>query len=390
MRTERREEATVGWFELFYDLVVVAAIAVANDAFLRDPSALNARDAVIAMIALSWVWLLTTLFNNVLPGNDLIRRGLMLIQMGLIVVAVLTIDQSVDAAGTRVMLAYGGALAIIPLLIASDRWIMKSERAPDPQLRRTLAALSVAPILCAFGALITGPYVALLLALALLTSGLTVLVLLYRVWLDDERLRLDHLRERLGLFIIIILGEGFAQLVHGLSGLDSIPRADVFALVFLVSFAIWWIYFDGLVPSGIDLTRVRWRLALLGHLTLVFGIAGTLDILVLLAAGEDAVIGDHVPDYFAGAIATVLLSFTLIRYAVTGRFGRIGLLNLGSAALAVAVAMIVDDSGQRGINLTIGLCAAIVIVNGAATAWSGSPERTSPGARAAAILRGQG
>ncbi len=390
MRTERREEATVGWFELFYDLVVVAAIAVANDAFLRDPSAHNARDAVIAMISLSWVWLLTTLFTNVFPGNDLIRRGLMLIQMGLIVVAVLTIDQSIDAAGTRVMLAYGGALAIIPLLIASDRWVVRSDRTPDPQHSRTLAALSVAPILCALGALVTGPYVAVFLALALLSSGITILVLLYRKWLDDERLRLDHLRERLGLFIIIILGEGFAQLVHALSGLDSIPRADVFALVFLVSFALWWIYFDGLVPSSTDLTRVHWRLALLGHLTLVFGIAGTLDILVLLAAGEEAVIGAHVPDYFAGTIATALLSFALIRYAVTSQFGGLGLLNLGSAAVAVAVAMFVDDTGQRGIELTIGLCAAIVIVNGAATAWFGSPERTSPGARAAAILRGQG
>jgi low temperature requirement protein LtrA len=390
MRTERRDEATVSWFELFYDLVVIAAITVANDAFLRDPSLHNARNAVVAIIALAWVWLLTTLFNNISPGNDLIRRVLMLIQMGLIVAAVLTIDRSIDTAGTQVLLAYAGTLAIIPLLIASNRWVTRSEPTPDPRRWTTVAALSVAPILCAAGALVTGPYVAALLGLALLSSGVTVLGPLYREWLHDERLRLDHLSERLGLFIIIILGEGFAQLVHSLSGLDSIPRADVFALVFLVSFALWWIYFDGLVPSGTDLAQVRWRFALLGHLTLVFGIAGTLDILVLLTAGDDSAIGAHVPDYFAGSIATVLVSFALIRYAVTGRLGRIGLLNLGSAATAVTVAMVVDDSGQLGIDLTIGLSAAIVIVNGVATAWSGFPTRTSPGARAAAILRGHG
>ena len=259
------DEATVGWFELFYDLVVVAAIAVANDALLTDPSIQTARDAIIALTALSWVWLLTTLVNNAFPGNDLPRRGLMLLQMALIVVAVLTIDQSIAEAGVTVMLAYGGALLVIPLLIVSDAWVARANRPAAPRRWSVLAALTASPALCAVGAVVGGPHLVVFLALALLVSGLTVLGWLYPQWRNDDRLRLDHLRERLGLFVIIILGEGFAQLVGALNGLDSIPRAGTFALLFLVSFALWWIYFDGLVPSDPELRTVRWRLALLGH-----------------------------------------------------------------------------------------------------------------------------
>lgn len=386
-REDRASSTTVGWFELFYDLVVVAAIAVSNDDFLTDPSAQTARDAIIAVVALSWVWLLTTLVNNVLPADDIIRRGLMLVQMALIVVAVLTIDQSIDVAGTRVMLAFGGALLVIPLMILADAWIHGVARAPASRQGPLLAALTVPPILCVVGALLGAPALVWLLALALLVSGVTVLWWQYGQWRDDDRLRLDHLRERLGLFVIIILGEGFAQLVAALNGLGAIPRSGTFALLFLVSFALWWIYFDGLTPSDSDLRTVRWRLSLLGHLTLVLGIAGTLDILVLVSAADESAIGDHIPGYFAACVAIVLVSFALLRYATMGRLGWEGGLNLASAIVVVAIAAIVGDD-ERGLDATIVLSAIVVLVNGAATASSRQQGRQPLAARLGAVLRG--
>lgn len=387
-REDRRSSTTVGWFELFYDLVVVAAIAVSNDDFLTDPSVHTARDAIIAVVALSWVWLLTTLVNNVLPADDIVRRGLMLAQMALIVVAVLTIDQSIDVAGTTVMLAFGGALLVIPLLIVADGWLHRGWREPTPGQGPLLVALSVPPVLCGIGALVGSPALVWLLALALVVSGVTVLWWQYGRWRDDDRLRLDHLRERLGLFVLIILGEGFAQLVAALNGLGTIPRSGTFALLFLVSFALWWIYFDGLSPSDSALGTVRWRLSLLGHLTLVLGIAGTLDILVLVSAADESAIGDHIPGYFAACVAIVLLSFALLRFATMGHLGREGRLNLASALVVIGIAAIVDDS-ERGLDTTIVLCAIVVLVNGVVTASSRQPGQGPLTARLGSALRGR-
>ena len=389
VREDRRNDATVGWFELFYDLVVVAAIAVANDDFLTDPSVHTARDAVIAVVAMSWVWLLTTLVNNIFPGDDLLRRGLMLVQMALIVVAVLTIDQTLAVAGTTVMLAYGGALLVIPALRVADGWVPRADRAPAPRSWRVLTALCIPPALCALGAVLGDPALVWLLVVALAVSGVTVLVWLYPQWWVDDRLRLDHLRERLGLFVIIILGEGFAQLVAALHGLGTIPRSGSFALLFLVSFALWWIYFDGLAPPDRHLRAVRWRLALLGHLTLIFGIAGTLDILVLLAAGDESLIGEHIPDYFAACIGLVLLSFALLRHAMARRLGAIGILHIVSAGAVIVMAGVVQDTA-RGLDLTIVLSAGVVIVNGVASAWAREPGTDSSVSRTRALLRGGG
>lgn len=386
-REDRGSSTTVGWFELFYDLVVVAAIAVSNDDFLTDPSTDTARDAIIAIVALSWVWLLTTLVNNILPADDIIRRGLMLVQMALIVVAVLTIDQSIDVAGTKVMLAFGGALLVIPLLVLADRWVHRLVREPAVRQWPLLTALTVPPVLCGVGALLGAPALVWLLGLALIVSGVTVLGWQYGRWRDDARLRLDHLRERLGLFVIIILGEGFAQLVAALHGLGTIPRSGTFALIFLVSFALWWIYFDGLTPTDSDLHSVRWRLSLLGHLTLVLGIAGTLDILVLVAAADESAIGDHIPGYFAACVAIVLVSFALLRFAMLGRLGSVGLLNLASAFVVLAISAIVDDT-ERGLDATIVLCALVVVVNGVVTASTRQPGRESLLTRTGAALRG--
>ena len=84
---------TVTWFELFYDLVVVAAVSLTNDVFLARPTAGTAITGAVCMTALAWVWFLTTLFNNLFPGQDILRRLLLVLQMGAIVVAGLAADQ---------------------------------------------------------------------------------------------------------------------------------------------------------------------------------------------------------------------------------------------------------------------------------------------------------
>jgi low temperature requirement protein LtrA len=380
---ERSHSPTVSWFELFYDLVVVAAVSLTNDAYLGHPSAGNALLAMITMAALAWVWFLTTLYNNLFPSRDVGRRFLLVVQMAAIAIAGLAVDQ-VHGIDNRVgLVAYGSALLIVAVL-----------NLVGSRVARVQTSLSVAPILaavviCYVGAIDSNLRSFWYLIAALLVSMVPILTRQYDRWRHGSRLRLDHLRERLGLFVLIVLGEGFAQLLSALHYLGSIPRSQMFPVVFVLAFAVWWIYFDGTFSMKTDLSSVRWRLTLLGHLTLVFGIIGTLDILVLLTAGESASLGDDILVYFVGCLATVLVSFAILTFTAKGRLGPPGWSQLASAALLVLVGIVFVPRDDTSTSVIVGLSAAIVIGNAVLAVWMDSgPNRGQRRRALAAALRG--
>lgn len=382
-----RHGPPVSWFELFYDLVVVAAVTLANDAYLRDPGIETAKAAALGLLALSWVWLLTTLLNNVLPDHGLVRRLILLVQMAAIITAALALDEDSQSASTTAMLAYAGALTTVVAILVADR-LMFGQRHTNAMLRTSLLPLGAAIAICVVGAFAAHGTAHWYLLAALLVSMIPVLGWQYRHWQGLTLLRLDHLRERLGLFILIILGEGFAQLVATLQELDGIPRAGLYALVFLVSFALWWIYFEGTFGDDVELVTVRWRLSLLGHLTLVFGIAGTLDILVLLTAQVEDSYGPLVIEYFSFSIGAVLLSFALLRYTSKGRLGIPGVLHVLSGILIIGIGLLLGDTGGQALNTVIVSSVVLVVVNGSVAAWVDRSGVGSARERFATMMRG--
>ncbi len=334
----RRRNPTVSWFELFYDLVVVAAIGLCNDVFVDDPSPLSALVAVITMTSLAWVWLLTTLTVNAYPQWDGVRRVLMVAQMALISVAGLSVSME-----HGIEFATGHLAAAAVLAITAGLLFWSAYRAHEPVLWGVIVPVLVAAAILIAAAI--NPIVAprwYLLA-AVLVSAVPVLTTQFRKWQQQSRLRLEHLEERLGLFVIIVLGEGFVQLTAALHFLDSIPDGALYALMFVFAYALWWMYFGGTFSDNVDPAQVRWRLTLLGHLTLVLGIIGTLDLLVLFTAAQDPGNSELVTAFLA-CIATVLWSFALLEFAARGRLGPQGWLQLGSGLLAVLAIAAVDLS----------------------------------------------
>ena len=362
---------TVSWFELFYDLVVVAAVSLTNDFFLRQPSFTSALLAVACMTALAWVWFLTTLYNNVFPGQDTLRRLVLVVQMAAVIVAALAVDQEHGVSGRAGLVAYGVALALLALLILRGAHTTRT-----PVRLGAVVPIGLAAVICWIGAFADNIRSIGFLLAAVAVSMVPILVREYAAWQQRSQLRLDHLRERLGLFVLIILGEGFAQLVTTLHATGSIPRSDLFALMFLLTFALWWIYFDGTFAQDTDLALVRWRLTLLGHLTLVFGIGGTLDILILLTAQEGAELGEGALTYFVACVATVLVSFALLRYSTKGRLGLAGWVQAASGVVILAVGLVLPRGGEEEVLIVVGVCAAVVIGNAVLAVWT--DKQSSP------------
>ena len=189
-------------------------------------------------------------------------------------------------------------------------------------------------------------------------------------------LRVDHLRERLGLFVIIILGEGFAQMVHALHALGTVPRVGVFALTFLLSFALWWIYFDGTFSQRTDLAGVRWRLSLLAHFTLVLGMIGTLDILVLLTVQPENVLDDITLGYFVVSLALVLLSYATLGFTAHGRLGVAGWTQVISALAVVAAGLVAPTDDAAPLILVISASALVLVANAIVSVWADQADAT--------------
>jgi len=362
---ETSEKApTVSWFELFYDLVVVAAIGLTNDVYLDRPSTETAMLSIITMSALAWVWFLTTLYNNLHPSHDLGRRFLMVVQMGLIAAAGLSVDQEHGIGDRAGLVAYGLALGIVVVL---NLWGSRVDHVPASRLSTISIALAAA--ICVIGGLDDNFRARVYLVAALVVSMVPMLTRQFSHWRNTDLLRLDHLRERLGVFVLIVLGEGFVTLLNSLHTRGEIPRTDLFALLFLLAFAVWWIYFDGTFSHHTNLSVVRWRLSLLCHLTLIWGIMGMQDILVLLTTADQVVLADTAQWYFVLCLALVLFSFAGLTYTAKGRLGPQGWLQVGCAWGVVIVGGTLVPRADDYLYWVIGLCAAIVVVNAVVAVW---------------------
>lgn len=367
-----RSGPTVSWFELFYDLVVVAAVSLCNDAYLETPSWGTAVAALLSIAALSWVWLMTTVLNNIFPRDDLLRRLLLLAQMAFIVIAALAVDQH-GLQNSVGLASYGASMLVIGILVLRERGGLERARV----IRAGLITLAVSSGICFVGALAFSGNAAIVLALALGVSVGSALTARLESPGSGTLLRVDHLRERRGLFILIILGEGFAELVHELHNQGSIPRGGVFVLTFLLSFALWWIYFDGTFSERLDRVLVHWRLSLLGHLLLIYGMAGTLDLLVLVTAQEEEVLGDASLLYFGFSLATVFFSFALLGWTVRGRLGAPGWVQICSGVLVIGIGLIATIGEDRSVNAVMITTSVLVIANALFAVWVDRADVTS-------------
>ena len=90
----------------------------------------------------------------------------------------------------------------------------------------------------------------------------------------------SHLPERMGLFVIIVLGESILGIVAGLAGHEwNIYSTLSVGLGLSIPFSLWWIYFDNVGGSAIGAATERGKrriyyIWLYIHFPLVVGIAG--------------------------------------------------------------------------------------------------------------------
>ncbi|MBN8509435.1 MAG: low temperature requirement protein A, partial [Burkholderiales bacterium] len=268
-----REGRRASWFELFFDLAFVTAVAQLTAALSHHYDAAGLAQFVVALLLLWWTWLghtfHSTRFDEDRPDQHLLGM--------LQIVAVIVIAFGAGAAfGERGAVFAAGMAALKLLLLAA--YLRERRR-------------SGAGRLAASYALIYGLQVALWLASIALAGparwsawGLVLVLDIASPFAVAKHTHgypphPEHLPERFGLFTIIVMGEGVASALHALLHAGAIDgRSAALALLGLVLAFFYWVgYFERVraqrelhVADAAAARRLRgWAY---GHVPLLIGI----------------------------------------------------------------------------------------------------------------------
>lgn len=321
------------WLELFFDLVAVAGIGALAHLLEVDESGTGLALYVIAFAAIWTIWACFTVYSNI--RGEAAQTSTMLLGMVVLGVMIAAIPEIRDEHATGFAIAY-----VVGRMIAARPWQRATVVVDLPVVQATFGVI---PWVVSFWFEGTTQY-------ALWAVGLGLdLVLQLTTTRDklvaDSQARLDrllrgrrgrggsrelpttidtadadvpHLGERLGLFVLIVLGEGLVQIIDGASEAEwgrplAVTGAGAFALVFgLWGLAVRHGYAGvALLPEEGLPPRLAWAAHLVATLTLAT-VAAVLGGLVVEPHQE---LGHHVRWLVVGAYAGYALLSTVVHLA---------------------------------------------------------------------------
>lgn len=241
------QHARVGFVELFFDLVFVFAITQISHTLLEHLTWSGALQAAMMLAAVWWAWIYTSWVTNWLdPERGPVQLALFaLMAAGLVMSAAL--PHAFDAQG----LAFGAAFAFIQ--VGRTLFMLWASRS-DPMLVRNFQRILV--WLLASGCLwiaggLAAPEQRLWFWLGALALEYVSPALYFRVpglgraRTEDWTIEGGHMAERVGLFIIICLGETLLVSGATFAGLEwSVAVVVAFASAVLSTVAMWCLYFS--------------------------------------------------------------------------------------------------------------------------------------------------
>ena len=360
------------FLELFFDLVFVVVISQLAQHLAQHPSWAGVGWFVFLFYAVWSSWLNGTLYYDLHGTNDVSVRVFTFLQMLAVAVMAVFVGTVPGDGAHGFALGFAANTFVIVVL-----WFRTGVHDPQHRVasRPYSAAYLVAAVLFAMSVAVDGPLIYWLWAIALLVEAVGQLVA-YRIWTPptDQGGALfaatPSLIERLGLFVIIVLGEVIVGAVEGMANLDPITAVgvEVGLLGVLVAIGVWWIYFD--LVSNHPPTPRRTQLWLYLHLPFVIAMAAV-GAGVLNAVERSTVpLPAEVRWLLVGALAVAVgsvaaLSFTLeIRRAYPALYRTVVGALTGSAVLVLAIGL--TGWGAKGTLAAMVLLLGLPIATGLA------------------------
>src|SRR5262245_16709247 len=273
---DRALDRRVTFLELFFDLVFVVVVSQLSRRLATHPTWSGVGWFVFLFCAVWSCWLNGTLYHDLHTTNDVSVRVFTFAQMLAVAVMAVFIGNVPGDGSTGFALAYAANALILVVL-----WFRTGLH--DPHHRSGSIPYSagylISAVLFAVSAAFEGPFTYWLWAVALAAQVTGWVVGMHRwtppVNQEGEAIitTTPSLVERMGLFVIIVLGEVIVGAVNGMADLHPLHVDGIVIglLGVVVAIGLWWIYFD-LISHRPPVPRFT-QLWLNLHLPLVIAIA---------------------------------------------------------------------------------------------------------------------
>jgi len=271
------EERGASPLELFFDLAYVLVVAELAAAFSKQPSLPGVGVFAGVFVVAWWSWVTTTLYANRFASHDVLYRLTKLAMMFAVVVMAASAGTATTSHASAFALGYLGTRALTCVLYVRA-WRHVAEARPT--LSIYLAAATVGATAWVVSFAFEGSAKFVLWAVGIGVEALApVAATRYGA---DIPLHEEHLPERFGLLVILVLGESITGLAIGLHESGWQQTSIVATIIgFLIAAAAGWVYFDLGAPAAQRQLQNRWNPQgsgtadryVYGHLPLTFGLA---------------------------------------------------------------------------------------------------------------------
>jgi low temperature requirement protein LtrA len=244
-KEEKERHAT--WLELFYDLVFVAVVSQLSENLSHNISLAGVLSFIALFVPVWFAWIGAAFFATRFGTDDLAHRILTLLQMMGAAAMAVNVSHALGETSAGFALSYA---AIRFLLVVEYVRIGRRIPSTKPLTERYSVGFASSAVIWTISAFVPPP-----LRFILWAIGLTIDFI---IPLSAGQLAIkfaphvSHLPERMGLFVIIVLGESILGIVVGLAGHEwDIYSSLSVGLGLSIPFSLWWIYFDNIGGSAI-------------------------------------------------------------------------------------------------------------------------------------------
>lgn len=315
----------VTWLELFFDLIFVAAVAQVAEPLRHEYSLAGLVRFAPLFMLIWWAWIGHSVFATRFDTDDVVQRGLTLVQM--FVVAAMAANAK-DALDSRSSAGFAAAYAAVRFVLVAQ--YMRARHVPraGALATRFMAGHGAAAALWLASALVPAPARFWIWGVAFaIDLGTPWVAVRHSVSVPPDA---SHLPERFGLFTLILLGESVVAVMQGMENQDDwTPAAAVSAFLGMaILFLIWWWYFDGARAAAEQPVRsrrdaLRFHLWSYSHFPLYLGlvVAGVGVQRIVTAAARQPLEPTEAL-ILGSAVTGVMLAMTLIDATSAARSGR--------------------------------------------------------------------